>query len=124
MVLISIYTINLRLFLPRFQSSLTENSLKYIGVKIWNAISREIKKLPFLKFKNAYKNLVLLKYDVDTTENINMNHRPSVQETNFCFILHFLVIFAFFLRLSFFFLFSVFLFVLAVLFSFSYRLKA
>ena len=46
--------------------------------------TRNQETIPFLNFKDAYKNVILLKYDVDTIENVNMNYRLPVQETNFC----------------------------------------
>ena len=50
------------LFLPSFHTSRTQRSIKYLGSKIWNNISYDIRTLPFTKFKSSYKFHLLSKY--------------------------------------------------------------
>ena len=50
------------LFLPRFHTSRTQRSIKYLGSKIWNSIPYDIRILPFTKFKSSYKFHLLSKY--------------------------------------------------------------
>ena len=51
-------------------TSRSQRSIKYAGAKIWNNIFSEIKKLPFHKFKEIYKNVLLHNYNAETTRNI------------------------------------------------------
>ena len=54
------------LFLPCFHTSRTQQSIKYLGSKIWNStgmgIPYDIRILPFTKFKSSYKFHLLSKY--------------------------------------------------------------
>ena len=50
------------IFLPRFMSSKTKHSIKYIGAKIWNNISFDLKNAPYSKFKESYKKFLFSKY--------------------------------------------------------------
>ena len=50
------------LFLPRFHTSRTQRSIKYIGSKIWNSILYDLRILPYTKFKSLYKSHLLSKY--------------------------------------------------------------
>ena len=50
------------IFLPRFMSSKTQHSIKYIGAKIWNNIPSDLKNASYLKFKESYKKFLLSKY--------------------------------------------------------------
>ena len=43
------------IFLNRFATSRTQHTIKYIGIKIWNNIPKEIKKLSYTKFILSYK---------------------------------------------------------------------
>ena len=47
------------IFLPRVHTSRSQRSIKYVGAKIWTSIPSGIKKLPFHKFKEIYKNFLL-----------------------------------------------------------------
>ena len=50
------------IFLPRFMSSKTQHSIKYIGAKIWNNIPSDLKNASYSKFKESYKKFLLSKY--------------------------------------------------------------
>ena len=50
------------IFLPRFMSSKTQHSIKYIGAKIWNNMPFDLKNAPYSKFKESYKKFLLSKY--------------------------------------------------------------
>ena len=50
------------IFLPRFMSSKTQPSIKYIGAKIWNNIPFDLKNAPYLKFKESYKKFLRSKF--------------------------------------------------------------
>ena len=50
------------IFLPRFMSSKTQHSIKYIGAKIWNNIPSDLKNTSYSKFKESYKKFLLSKY--------------------------------------------------------------
>ena len=50
------------IFLPRFMSSKTQHSIKYIGAKIWNNIPSDLKNESYSKFKESYKKFLLSKY--------------------------------------------------------------
>ena len=39
------------MFLPRFMTTRTQRSIKFIGTKIWNNIPHDVKKLTYSKFK-------------------------------------------------------------------------
>ena len=52
------------IFLNRFATSRTQHTIKYIGVKIWNNIPNEIKKLSYTKFILSYKKFLLSKYNL------------------------------------------------------------
>ena len=52
------------IFLNRFATSRTQHTIKYIGVKIWNNIPKEIKKLSYTKFILSYKKFLLSKYNL------------------------------------------------------------
>ena len=52
------------IFLNRFATSRTHHTIKYIGVKIWNNIPKEIKKLSYTKFILSYKKFLLSKYNL------------------------------------------------------------
>ena len=54
------------IFLPRAHTSRSQRSIKYTDAKIWNNIPFEIKKLPFHKFKEIYKNFLLHDYNAKT----------------------------------------------------------
>ena len=43
-----------------FKSNRTERSIKYIGPKIWNCISQNLKTMTFSKFKKHYKSVLHL----------------------------------------------------------------
>ena len=47
---------------PRFSTSRSQKSFKFIGAKLWNEISYSIKQLSYPKFKSEYKNFLLSKY--------------------------------------------------------------
>ena len=49
------------IFLNRFATSCTQHTIKYIGVKIWNNIPKEIKRLSYNKFILSYKKFLLSK---------------------------------------------------------------
>ena len=55
------------IFLPRAHTSRSQRSIKCTRAKIWNNIPSEIKKLPFHKFKEIYKNFLLHNYNAETT---------------------------------------------------------
>jgi len=59
------HTANKHNFIPRFASSKSQRSLKYAGAKIWNNIPTDIKNKSFIKFKERYKKLLLIKYIVE-----------------------------------------------------------
>ena len=42
------------IFFPRFMSSKTQHSIKYIGAKIWNNIPSDLKNASYSKFKESY----------------------------------------------------------------------
>ena len=48
--------------LPRFSSTKTQRSIKYIGAKIWNDIPLDLKQLSYNKFKFSYKQFLLSQY--------------------------------------------------------------
>ena len=52
------------IFLNRFATSRIQHTIKYIGVKIWNNIPKEIKKLSYTKFILSYKKFLLSKYNL------------------------------------------------------------
>ena len=43
-----------------FKSNRTQRSIKYIGLKIWNSISHNLKSMTFNQFKKHYKSVLLL----------------------------------------------------------------
>lgn len=49
--------------LPRFSTTRTQRSFKYVGAKIWNNTPNHIKELSFTKFKVEYKNFLLQRYN-------------------------------------------------------------
>ena len=49
------HTSSNEIFLPRFMSSKTQHSIKYIGAKIWNNIPSDLKNASYSKFKESYK---------------------------------------------------------------------
>ena len=59
--------VSVNIFLPRAHNSRNQRSIKYTGAKIRNNIPSEIKKLPFHKFKEIYKNFLLHNYNAETT---------------------------------------------------------
>ena len=58
---------NNNIFLPHVHTSRSQRSIKYVGAKIRNNISSEIKNLPFHKFEEIYKNFFLHNYNAETT---------------------------------------------------------
>jgi len=42
-------------YLPLFKTKRTQQSIKFLGVKIWNEIPANIRQLMFNKFKQNYK---------------------------------------------------------------------
>ena len=52
----------LRLHIPRYPTNRLRRSIKYQGVKVWNAIPKEIKSLKFKEFKVKFKEYLLSKY--------------------------------------------------------------
>ena len=55
------------IFLPCVRTCRSQRSIKYAGAKLWSNIPSEIKKLPFHKFKEIYKNFLLHNYNAETT---------------------------------------------------------
>ena len=51
------------MFLPRFMTTRTQRSIKFIGTKTWNNIQHDVKKLPHSKFKTCYKKILLNTYN-------------------------------------------------------------
>ena len=56
------HTSSTDIFLPRFMSSKTQHSIKYIVAKIWNNIPSDLKNVSYSKFKDSYEKFVLSKY--------------------------------------------------------------
>ena len=52
------------MFFNRFATSRTQHTIKYIVVKIWNNIPKEIEKLSYTKFILSYKKFLLSKYNL------------------------------------------------------------
>jgi len=50
------------LLIPRYTTTRTQQSFKYIGAKIWNDIPQAIRHYSYPKFKRAFKLLLLKKY--------------------------------------------------------------
>ena len=50
------------LYLPRYKTLTLQRNIKFQGVKIWNSVPLEIKKLPFNRFKIQYKKHLLSNY--------------------------------------------------------------
>ena len=48
-----------RLTIPLFESNRTKRSIKFIGPKIWNFISHNLRTMAFNKFKKHYKSVLL-----------------------------------------------------------------
>ena len=47
------------LTIPLFKSNRTHRSIKYIGPKIWNSLSHNLRKITFNKFKKHYISVLL-----------------------------------------------------------------
>ena len=56
------FSLNNHLTIPLFKSNQTQRSIKYIGPKIWNSISHNLKIMTFNKFKKNYKLVLLLNH--------------------------------------------------------------
>ena len=54
------FSLKNRLTVPLFKSNRTQRSIKYIGPKIWNSISHNLRTMTFNKFKKHYKSVLLL----------------------------------------------------------------
>ena len=54
------FSLKNHLTIPLFKSSRTQRSIKYIGPKIWNSISHNLRAITFNKFKKHYKSILLL----------------------------------------------------------------
>ena len=54
------FSLNNHLTIPLFKSNRTQRSIKYIGPKIWNSISTNLRIMTFNKFKKRYKSVLLL----------------------------------------------------------------
>jgi len=50
------------LYLPQYRTQKLQNCLKYQGVKYWNSVPNEYRKMPFDRFKTKYKKLLISKY--------------------------------------------------------------
>ena len=50
------------LYLPRYKTLTLQRNIKFQGVKIWNSVPLEIKKLPFNRLKMQYKQHLLSNY--------------------------------------------------------------
>ena len=51
------------LYIPRFRSNRLQNSVRYLGVKIWNSIPHSIRLLPPISFKVKLKNFFVKSYE-------------------------------------------------------------
>ena len=54
------FSLNNPLAILLFKSNRTQRSIKYIGPKIWNSISHNLRTMTFNKFKKHYKSVLLL----------------------------------------------------------------
>ena len=54
------FSLNNHLTIRLFESNRTQRSTKYIGPKIWNSISHNLRLMTFNKFKKHYKSVLLL----------------------------------------------------------------
>ena len=54
------FSLNNQLTISLFKSNQTQRSIKYIGPKIWNSISHNLRIMTFNKFKKHYKSALLL----------------------------------------------------------------
>ena len=54
------FSLNNHLTIPLFKSNRSQRSIKYIGPKIWNSISHNLRIMTFNKFKKHYKSVLLL----------------------------------------------------------------
>ena len=54
------FSLIIHLTIPLFKNNRTQRSIKYIGPKIWNSISHNLKIMTFNKFKKHYKSVLLL----------------------------------------------------------------
>ena len=52
--------LNHHLTIPLFKSNQTQKSIKYIGSKIWNSISHNLRSMTFNKFKKHYRSVLPL----------------------------------------------------------------
>ena len=50
------------LYLPRYKTNKMQRSFKFQGVKIWNSIPNDLRKLSFNQFKMKYKKILLSNY--------------------------------------------------------------
>ena len=50
------------LYLPRYKINKLQRSFKFQGVKIWNSIPNDLRKLSFNQFKIKYKKILLSNY--------------------------------------------------------------
>ena len=53
---------NLTYFMPNYRLARLQKPVKYIGVKVWNEIKKELKLLSFNKFKRKLKLQLISKY--------------------------------------------------------------
>ena len=51
-------------FIPRVKTTQSQNSLTYIGPKVWNQIPLNIKNLKHFKFKNKLKRMMISDYNM------------------------------------------------------------
>ena len=51
------------MFLPRFITTRTQRSIKFIGTKTWNNIPHDVKKSTHSKFKLCYKKTLVNTYN-------------------------------------------------------------
>ena len=51
------------MFLPRFMTTPTQRSMKFIGTEIWNNIPHDVKKLTYSKFKLCCKKILVNIYN-------------------------------------------------------------
>ena len=75
--------------LPRFSTSRSQKSFKFIGAKLWNEISYSIKQLSYPKFKTEYKIFLLSKYvDKKKLSIVKLCHHltSNYYQTTFHFI--------------------------------------
>ena len=54
------FSLNNQLTIPLFKSNRTQRLIKYVGPKIWNSISNNLRIMTFNKFKKHYKSVLLL----------------------------------------------------------------